>query len=309
MKNLILILTLCLSIAAFGYNYEIYPTPTPPTIDGVIDPAEWASATTVYFEVAPTGDIISPSYGSYIMKTTPGGVEDFSLTYYIMYDEDYLYIAADVKDDDLANYGYYPVYQGDTIIFGFNPFNDPEARFQIEAAELILGPAARNYEGGDDYGAGIYKKEGYLNSFPNAIVASTDSGTRILVDYGTGSFVDTGDTGWMIEAALPWSDISPNAGLPGTVHGVFLGADDMDWNAIDNGYGWDGTFLDITGERADISNWNTITLIGDDGCGVLGIDAGDVNHDCQVDILDFAALAENWLKCSDPILEDCVDAR
>lgn len=34
-------------------------------------------------------------------------------------------------------------------------------------------------------------------------------------------------------------------------------------------------------------------------------DKSDINGDCSVDLLDFAHIAENWLKCSDPLTDAC----
>ncbi|HBG28092.1 MAG: hypothetical protein A2Y10_16895 [Planctomycetes bacterium GWF2_41_51] len=41
-------------------------------------------------------------------------------------------------------------------------------------------------------------------------------------------------------------------------------------------------------------------------CGDAGRFAGDVNGDCVVDFIDFAVMAEQWLKCSDMSQEGCV---
>jgi hypothetical protein len=317
MKNIVTFMIMITAAGVFAYNYDLMPISTPPVIDGTLDAGEWSGATQISFEVDTSGNIVSPAYGAYIMKSLPEGAGDFSVTYYVTYDENNLYIAGNVLDDDLGNYGYYPHYAGDSLLMCFNPFNDPASRYQIEAAQIEFGPAARDYEGGGDYGAGYYKKENNLNSFPNGTAASTDNGTRVLVDYNAAPTLpdsqDT-DTGWVFEAALPWNDIDAKAGLPGTVHGIAFGASDFDANPANSGnYGWDGTFWDIStlplNAPSDISSWNTLTLIGTDGCGIEGINAGDLNHDCVVDLNDYAAAAFDWGKCTDPDLDGCEDAR
>lgn len=73
---------------------------SPPTIDGTISPGEWDAAesnTVDFVNLGVSGD------GS----DTSDGPEDISYTFYVMYDDDYLYIAVDVKDDIYisTNYG------------------------------------------------------------------------------------------------------------------------------------------------------------------------------------------------------------
>ncbi|MBN2212481.1 MAG: DUF2961 domain-containing protein [Sedimentisphaerales bacterium] len=40
-------------------------------------------------------------------------------------------------------------------------------------------------------------------------------------------------------------------------------------------------------------------------CGAWGYNPADVNHDCMVDLIDFAELAFNWMKCSVPLQSGC----
>ena len=40
-------------------------------------------------------------------------------------------------------------------------------------------------------------------------------------------------------------------------------------------------------------------------CGDLGYHSADANKDCTVDIQDFAAMASEWLKCTEPYVPGC----
>ena len=40
--------------------------------------------------------------------------------------------------------------------------------------------------------------------------------------------------------------------------------------------------------------------IQDNECGGMGISESDINADCKVDMLDFAEIANDWLRCTDP---------
>jgi len=42
-------------------------------------------------------------------------------------------------------------------------------------------------------------------------------------------------------------------------------------------------------------------------CGDLGYPAGDINSDCYANLLDFAILAADWSKCTDPQGQGCID--
>ncbi len=43
------------------------------------------------------------------------------------------------------------------------------------------------------------------------------------------------------------------------------------------------------------------------GCGEWGYHSGDMNYDCKVDMEDVSVLAVNWMNCTDPDNEDCVN--
>ncbi len=48
-----------------------------------------------------------------------------------------------------------------------------------------------------------------------------------------------------------------------------------------------------------------VTILEND-CGAWGYFTGDINHDCIVNIADFARLVNDWLTCSQPGIEGCI---
>ena len=65
--------------------------------------------------------------------------------------------------------------------------------------------------------------------------------------------------------------------------------------------GWGPTFVALSGLRS--------AFIDDISVTELGFLASDINRDFYMDLLDFALLVSDWLKCNDPALPDlCTDA-
>lgn len=56
--------------------------------------------------------------------------------------------------------------------------------------------------------------------------------------------------------------------------------------------------------QGGVISWDNIFAGTGSFCGITNL-AGDVNGDCYVNFLDFAAMAENWLKCSDVFNTSC----
>lgn len=44
-------------------------------------------------------------------------------------------------------------------------------------------------------------------------------------------------------------------------------------------------------------------------CGAMEYSAGDINRDCQVNLGDFAVVGEDWMKCTTPDGQNCIDVR
>jgi hypothetical protein len=85
----VLVMFLCVSGFAFaaGDELEAPMVTSPPAIDGTIDESEWKYAVATE---------VTPKTGSWDFGKT-----EVSYVFYVMYDEDYLYVAARLTDDDI----------------------------------------------------------------------------------------------------------------------------------------------------------------------------------------------------------------
>jgi len=176
-----------------------------------------------------------------------------------------------VYDDSKTFTKNYPgPYNGqDCFQIAFNPLNDQEAGFVQEAAIYDLTAQTLNAAGASIYCHGIY-------NVSNFTVAGKE-------------FAD----GWQIEVAIPWQATYKHYARPGDRHGLGLLIVDYD-----NGSTTVNNFLtDFGGGEntiSDIATWNTLTLVGQDGCGANGRFAGDLDGDCYVTLADFAFIAQQW---------------
>jgi len=82
-----------------------FPLATPPTIDGVIDPAEWARAggsQQNYWSVHPDANALDGiTAGVMGYGPLPQDIDDLSFNIYAGYDDNYLYIGVRVRDDQI----------------------------------------------------------------------------------------------------------------------------------------------------------------------------------------------------------------
>jgi len=74
----------------------------------------------------------------------------------------------------------------------------------------------------------------------------------------------------------------------------------------DNGYGQcdvpsGGGFVSVSAGYD-----HCLALMSKPLCGEWGYPRGDINRDCRVNIYDFAMMADDWLKCSEPYEDGCV---
>ncbi|MBU1259922.1 MAG: hypothetical protein KJ757_08340 [Planctomycetes bacterium] len=60
------------------------------------------------------------------------------------------------------------------------------------------------------------------------------------------------------------------------------------------------------GYRIWVVNYDGNSSVLTDNCGLNGYFAGDMNKDCVVDFADFAIMAQDWLKCSNPSFYECI---
>ncbi len=273
MNRLILILTI-ISIAAVCTAVQ-YPIPylsVPANIDGSIGQAEWQDALYIpmYYPDVAT-----------VVNNAPVDNADLSTDIYVKWDNDYLYIAARVYDQNLQwlQYAPGPFNNQDAFQVCFNPNKNPASVLFDNAPIYDIVPQDA---GGN--GAQFYKHDGSNMSLPNALMSA-----QILAD------------GYSVEIAMPWSELGVSP-LAGQMHGIgFIVVD------YDGGTSADTLMYDFTGAITAIGNWNTAILVGENGCGQNGIYPADLNHDCVVDLKDFAIIAQNWLICTNPEFVDCVN--
>lgn len=63
---------------------------------------------------------------------------------------------------------------------------------------------------------------------------------------------------------------------------------------------------DTAGYLLWVTNYDGNGQVLTDGCDLSGVFAsGDINKDCTVNFEDFAIMAADWLKCSNPLLTEC----
>jgi hypothetical protein len=170
----------------------------------------------------------------------------------------------------------------DTVQICFNPYNDSSATFEADA--WIFDITAETV---DTAGPDIYRHTGAFNSDPNIVK----------------SVLDDASDNYVIETVIAWDDFkSDMTALPGDIHGIGLMLLDFDGSSADS-------LLCDFGNGSNVINqpdqWNTMTLVGADGCGSQGRYAGDINADCYVDMLDYSLIASQWLDCTDPTNPDC----
>lgn len=170
--------------ARYGGSFYAHHFWSPPSIDGGWD--DWGGTT---------------YYGNYLVYggSNWSGESDASSTFRVGWDNDYLYIAAKVRDDHYAqNAGGQDIYMGDSL----------EILFDSD----LYGDFYTAYLSGDDYQMGISGGRGDLNGTKEAVVwfPKSGNGSRSDVRIASMSF----DGGYRVEAAIPWGDLgtSPYAG-------------------------------------------------------------------------------------------------
>ena len=60
----------------------------------------------------------------------------------------------------------------------------------------------------------------------------------------------------------------------------------------------------MTGKYNNADQFQTYQLLDND-CGRWGFFGGDLDQNCEVDLLDFAVMGEAWLDCTDPLNGSC----
>ena len=265
--SILLIILACTALAT-AFDRQVPYATTPPIIDanGETAVSEWDGALTVsisYPELLASG-------GTNGMSSTTPTHADLSANFKILWDENNLYIYARVYDDSLRWRSSFGTAFNDQDCFQvlFNFLNDPNAEFLHEATIFDI-----TADTSDGYGAAAYAHGDYQ-------VIHFVMESEILSD------------GWQMEVAIPWVATFHRAAYPGDRHGFSLTLVDYDGLTTPANFLLD--FGNGSNTISDISTWNTITLIGPDGCGANGRFIGDISGDCYVDLADFALMAQQW---------------
>jgi len=159
------------------------------TIDGVVTPQEYAGAQAVIIN-EQTVDAPDP-YLPYVHNAksaaddTPS-LEDFSVTYYFMWDDEFLYVAATATDDNNQRYGTTPNHM-DCMQFCLAA--SPQETVQSQIYIPTVAPADQN---GD-----ILAKTDFGGFMPSQVAERSE--------IAGGVDPDTQD--WIIEIAIPWANM------------------------------------------------------------------------------------------------------
>jgi len=260
-------------------NYNIPLAVTAPTIDGTLSAGEWVDATRIFLGMPEL--TTSPNIGSQAYAV-PDSHADFSAEYFFKWDAQYLYVGIKVYDDALVFDAGYP---DDHVTLAFNPL-----KAGTVSADVAFYNMFRDYFGASN----IVNQAGFNQAFnpANAIKASAAQAN-----------------GWSFEVAYKWSDFNGYTPTLGDVHGTAILICDND--VAD---GLRDTFLmdagsGNTGIIGLPSLYKSATLTSGISCGDTGYLADDINQDCDVNLFDYADMADQWLGCSTPGTAGCVDAR
>lgn len=266
-KKLMSIIAVVLGVCtiASGADYQIPFTAIAPVIDGNSLPGEWDGG--LYINAAYP-DIVNAG-GADIMATSPTAA-DCSADVRMLWDGDNLYVYVRVYDENKTFIKNYPgPYNGqDCFQMAFNPLNNPASVFTQDAAIYDFTANTAGGTGAGAYCHGIYNAAGL-------IIAAKE-----LPD------------GWQMEIGMPWYDMYQHFAHPGDRHGFGILLVDYDGSSTVENFLTD--FGAGSNTISDISTWNTITLIGENGCGANGRFAGDLNGDCYVSLGDYMIIAQQW---------------
>lgn len=157
---------------------------------------------------------------------------DLSLKVYTAWDEDYLYIGAEINDSTPFMYREgFPPDMADTLVlfFSTNPEADP-ARTEYEATDFRLAIVIDDY---DDFYTGIDRE---MLDDTKGIDTFGEDGDEVFEDVIEGGMIakTETETGCFVEIALPWSvfssdEIAQFLPTAGTTIGFEVGMYDLDF--------------------------------------------------------------------------------
>jgi hypothetical protein len=187
-------------------QWPVFRVPTPPVIDGVIDPDDYGSSVLLL-----TADAMAANGGSAIAWDGLGGSAvigsgfDTSIQgeFYFAWDEDWLYVAARVSDDNV-------VYNTDSSPDNDVPLGNTDGiRFCTDHQNLNDATLAN-----EDNGVNIHDWAPGQLSDPAAPAYYQHWGMPRATFANTQFAARTIEPGYEIEAAIKWSDFTPNAPAP-----------------------------------------------------------------------------------------------
>ena len=268
------------------------------TIDGVIAPGEYAGAQPLVFTTAnlTAADPYIPPYvhNAWMhpdsQQADPND-EDFNITYYLMWDDEFFYIAAAGKDDSYA-----ALAAGDTpnhtdclqVVLGETP---GETRLDKKYIPTIA-PADTN-------GAVLAKTD-----FPGWIQYP------VAEESEKAGYVDPSTQDWVVEVAIPWSKMVgdfdgdlANGDLDGNGRDVFPPqvGDVVGFTCLGIDYDWQPNQLDTFVVNHDAAPWT------DGGLSELRFTSPliyDLNVDYVVDYRDLEVLVSEWLNGGADLMAD-----
>lgn len=288
MKNIIIVaLSLICTCFSYALDYISYQRTQPITIDGTISQGEWEQAV---HHVMKYPDILSDPYNGSIPTDPPHtnfylpeNDADLSGDIYATWDEEYFYFAARVYDDSTS---FDATADNDGVQLFFNPSpGTGDYRLQGRGATIFnIAP--------DGNGGTIYRTRTSDFNDPNAVI---EAASTVLSD------------GYVIEFKYAWANcqrFADSAPLYGnTIRVSWVLADDV--QTTSKTLICDSSGAEHSWAMNLIETWNNFVMVSQDGCGINGIMAGDINHNCSVGMDDFAVVLEQWLSCSDPQTEGC----
>ena len=257
-------------------NYNVPEAVVTPTIDGVVSAGEWSDAKLIQM-VYPSFSTL-PNVGTVRPGLPPADDDaDFSLFWYAKWDSDNLYLMGIIKDDI-----YNAVLGQDEPQLCFN-FNNAGTTYLVDACVWNL----RN---------------------DGSIITNTTNSSAYAPSAATVTQTSATADGYVVELKLAWDDFSASyTPAANDVHGFGLACQDHDAGGVREHF-----YIDYgMGEIAmnDLSTWNTITLVDTLASGENGYYDTDINQDAEVSLLDYAAIADQWLSCTDPEGDDCVNVK
>ncbi len=183
--------------------------PTPPVIDGNLD--EWAGATGISLN-GHTAEFVNhgePVPQNFLDRT------DSSVRAYAAWNEDYVYFAFDVQDDQVVE-------------DSGNPWLDDEVEIAIDGIPLL--DCCFDWPDGPDHQYTL-----------NPSGRMTDWGSPSVGITGVVRSVVTTTTGWRAEVAIPRDELNNGLLTPGKTLGITFGYhDDDDGGGYDAYYVWEG---------------------------------------------------------------------